>query len=253
MEDVDLTLKCIVVGNGAVGKTSLITRFVKGEYTDEYKKTIGTDFLETEFYSESADEEVTLHLWDTAGQEVFSTITRSYYRGSALCILAFSTVDRASFDAIKKWMSRVEEECGPIPMVIMQNKIDLLTDSSEVSLVDGDALAKELDLPIVRTCVKDERGVKELFDTLVSTYFDLKADQEALEVIKGRAIDEEEEDESKPETAGKKRRSRKEDIKDMKKSDSTLSRDKKRTVKSLAEGLDLTPEVKEKRKYDCSI
>eukprot|EP00764_Aduncisulcus_paluster_P014480 gnl/Carplike_NY0171/8552_a11862_163.p1 GENE.gnl/Carplike_NY0171/8552_a11862_163~~gnl/Carplike_NY0171/8552_a11862_163.p1 ORF type:complete len:185 (+),score=66.30 gnl/Carplike_NY0171/8552_a11862_163:224-778(+) len=131
-------------------------------------------------------------------------MTRGYYRGSAICVLAFSTVDRASFEAVKKWMGRVEEECGPIPMILMQNKIDLLSDSSEVSLKDGDRLAEELDLPIVRTCVKDERGVRELFDTLVGTYFELKEEQEAAEMIHGKRVIGEEEKETSSEDLSQK-------------------------------------------------
>ena len=65
-------------------------------------------------------------LWDTAGQEEFDAITKAYYRGAQACVVAFSTTDRASFDAVKKWKRKVEDECGHIPMVLVQNKIDLL-------------------------------------------------------------------------------------------------------------------------------
>lgn len=76
-------------------------------------------------------EDVRLMLWDTAGQEEFDAITKAYYRGAQACVVAFSTVDRASFDAVKKWKKKVEEECGgsSIPMVLVQNKIDLVHDS----------------------------------------------------------------------------------------------------------------------------
>ena len=65
-------------------------------------------------------------IWDTAGQEEFDAITKAYYRGAQACVVAFSTTDRASFDAVKKWKRKVEDECGHIPMVLVQNKIDLL-------------------------------------------------------------------------------------------------------------------------------
>lgn len=109
-------------------------------------------------------EEVRLMLWDTAGQEEFDAITKAYYRGAQAAVLAFSTVDRVSFDAIRAWKKKasqftsrpinsyivalngpnptsvqqkkiinkstknsrqVEDECGEIPMVLVQNKIDL--------------------------------------------------------------------------------------------------------------------------------
>ena len=71
-------------------------------------------------------EEVRLMLWDTAGQEEFDAITKAYYRGAQAAVLAFSTVDRLSFEAICSWKKKVEDECGEIPMVIVQNKIDLV-------------------------------------------------------------------------------------------------------------------------------
>ena len=67
-------------------------------------------------------------LWDTAGQEEFDAITKAYYRGAQACVIVFSTTDRASFEAVKKWKKKVEDECGggvnSIPMVLVQNKID---------------------------------------------------------------------------------------------------------------------------------
>jgi len=74
-------LKVIVVGNGQVGKTSMITRFARGVWTDAYKKTIGTDFMEKEVFVPAMNETVKLMLWDTAGQEMFSKLTRNYYKG----------------------------------------------------------------------------------------------------------------------------------------------------------------------------
>lgn len=74
-------------------------------------------------------------LWDTAGQEEFDAITKAYYRGAQACVIAFSTTDHASFEAVKKWKRKVEDECGHVPMVLVQNKIDLLHESQIDRLV----------------------------------------------------------------------------------------------------------------------
>ena len=68
----------IVVGNGQIGKTSMTKRFCKGAYSDEYKKTIGVDFLEKTHYVADLGDDVRFLVWDTAGQEEFDTITRTY-------------------------------------------------------------------------------------------------------------------------------------------------------------------------------
>ena len=66
-------------------------------------------------------------LWDTAGQDEFDALTKAYYRGTQAC--AFSTTDRASLLAVRRWRKKVEDECGDIPMVLVQNKIDLISQS----------------------------------------------------------------------------------------------------------------------------
>ena len=69
------------MGNGGIGKTSLIQKFCKGIFTEVYKKTIGVDFLEKRLLVPSLGEDVQMFLWDTAGQEEFDSVTRTYYRG----------------------------------------------------------------------------------------------------------------------------------------------------------------------------
>jgi Ras-related protein Rab-23 len=120
--ELETTVKVIVVGNGGVGKSSMTARYCRGVFTSTYKKTIGVDFLEKTI--DVGDlETVKLMIWDTAGQEEFDALTASYYRGTGACALVFSTIDRASFEAVEKWKRKVEEQCGPIAMVMVQNKV----------------------------------------------------------------------------------------------------------------------------------
>ncbi|MCO5557111.1 hypothetical protein L7F22_010667 [Adiantum nelumboides] len=123
-------VKVIIVGNGGVGKTSLIRQFCKSHFLDDYKKTIGVDFLEKHIYVKSLQEDVKLMLWDTAGQEEFNSMTRSYYRGAKAAVLCFSTTDRFSFESLESWKKKVEEQCGRIPMVLVQTKVDLLDEAA---------------------------------------------------------------------------------------------------------------------------
>ena len=122
-----LNFQVLIVGNGVVGKSSMIQRYCRGTFTKSYKKTIGVDFLEKQL--RVLGEDVRLMLWDTAGQEEFDALTRSYYRGAQACVVAFSTTDRDSLLAVRKWRRKVEDECGDIPMVLVQNKLDLIAQS----------------------------------------------------------------------------------------------------------------------------
>ena len=85
-------VQVLIVGNGAVGKSSMIQRYCRGSFTKTYKKTIGVDFLEKQLRVHGED--VRLMLWDTAGQEEFDCLTRAYYRGAQAAVVAFSTTDR---------------------------------------------------------------------------------------------------------------------------------------------------------------
>ncbi|XP_070555524.1 ras-related protein Rab-23-like [Ptychodera flava] len=166
-EEIEVAIKVVVVGNGAVGKSSMIQRYCKGIFTKDYKKTIGVDFLERQI--DVNGEDVRLMLWDTAGQEEFDAITKSYYRGAQACVLAFSTVDRDSFEAIEGWKRKVEDEVGNIPMALVQNKIDLV-DDAVLEPEEADELAKKLKLKFFRTSVKEDLNVNDVFRYLSERY-----------------------------------------------------------------------------------
>ncbi|XP_054710748.1 ras-related protein Rab-23-like [Uloborus diversus] len=169
-EDFEIAIKVVVVGNGAVGKSSMIQRYCKGIFTNAYKKTIGVDFLERQI--DYNGEDVRLMIWDTAGQEEFDAITKAYYRGAQACVLVFSTVDRDSFKAIESWKRKVENECGEIPTVLVQNKIDLI-DHATVAKDEAELLARRLKLDFFRISVKEDYNVSEVFRHLVKRYLDL--------------------------------------------------------------------------------
>jgi len=166
-DELEISIKVVIVGNGAVGKSSMIQRYCRGIFTNSYKKTIGVDFLEKQL--RIGGEEVRLMLWDTAGQEEFDAITKAYYRGAQACVVAFSTTDRASFEAVRKWKKKVEDECGSIPMVLVQNKIDLMHEA-EVSPDEVERLAKECKMRLYRTSVKEDLNVSGVFQHLAENY-----------------------------------------------------------------------------------
>ena len=165
VEDLEVSIKLIVIGDGQVGKTSLITRFCKNTFTGQYKRTLGVDFLEKTKYLPQLKTEVTFHLWDTAGQEEYHAITRKYYRGAQAAILAFSIADRPSFDHLETWRQMLLEECGDIPTVLVQNKSDLI-DSRVVSDSEVSSLSAQWSLPLHAISVKENTGIGAVFESL---------------------------------------------------------------------------------------
>ena len=157
----------IVVGNGGVGKTSMVRRIAKGQFTEGYKKTIGVDFVEKDLELASG-EEVRLMLWDTAGQEEFDAVTRTYYRGAGAVVYVFSTTDRASFDELPEWVAKVTAEAPGIAAVVVQNKVDLL-EQAVVTPEEAEELASRLRLKFYRTSVKDDVNVRPMFEYLAES------------------------------------------------------------------------------------
>eukprot|EP00051_Salpingoeca_urceolata_P001172 m.39081 g.39081 ORF g.39081 m.39081 type:complete len:230 (-) comp11233_c0_seq1:256-945(-) len=175
-EEMEHPVKTLIVGNGAVGKSSMIQRYCKGIYTHDYKKTIGVDFLEKKIKLEGY--ELRLMIWDTAGQEEFDSMTKAYYRGAEACVVAFSMTDRDSFDAVESWIAKVEAEVGNIPMVLIMNKIDLL-EQAVVTKEEAQAKADHVKLKLYFTSVEKDHNVNEVFQYLSEQFLKRLAERES--------------------------------------------------------------------------
>jgi len=116
-------VKLVVVGDGAVGKTSLLIRFATGKFPEDYLPTV------FENYTAKLDhrgETILLHLWDTAGQEDYDRLRPLSYPSSDVVLLCFSTISQSSFEAIReKWAPEVNHYIPNIPHILVGTKIDL--------------------------------------------------------------------------------------------------------------------------------
>eukprot|EP01028_Stygiella_incarcerata_P008215 TRINITY_DN3517_c0_g1_i1.p1 TRINITY_DN3517_c0_g1~~TRINITY_DN3517_c0_g1_i1.p1 ORF type:complete len:205 (-),score=69.13 TRINITY_DN3517_c0_g1_i1:130-744(-) len=121
-------LKVIILGDSGVGKTSLMNQFVNKKFSNQYKATIGADFLTKEVMVD--DRLVTMQIWDTAGQERFQSLGVAFYRGADSCILVFDVTVPKTFDNLESWREEFLIQAGPrdpenFPFVVIGNKIDL--------------------------------------------------------------------------------------------------------------------------------
>ncbi|XP_028806058.1 ras-related protein Rab7-like isoform X2 [Neltuma alba] len=96
-----ILLKVIVLGDSGVGKTSLMTQYIHKKFNQQYKATIGADFVTKELQID--DRLVTLQIWDTAGQERFQSLGVSFYRGADCCVLVYDVNVMRSFDTLDTW------------------------------------------------------------------------------------------------------------------------------------------------------
>nr|KJB49117.1 hypothetical protein B456_008G101600 [Gossypium raimondii] len=94
-------LKVIVLGDSGVGKTSLMNQYVYNKFNQQYKATIGADFVTKELQID--DKLVTLQIWDTAGQERFQSLGSAFYRGADCCAIVFDVNILRSFETLNNW------------------------------------------------------------------------------------------------------------------------------------------------------
>ena len=120
-----ITLKIIVIGEPAVGKTSLVKKFVSGQFTKDYRSSIGTNIFTKKIILEKKTE-TTLQLWDIAGQERWVNIRRPYYSGAKGVIIVGDLTRSNTFDQIEKfWIPDLTQDCSLVPIILLANKSDL--------------------------------------------------------------------------------------------------------------------------------
>jgi len=163
--DSDSTAKVIVCGDGGVGKSSLLKRFVKGEFSEQSKMTIGAAYFERRVLTPSR-RQMCLNLWDTAGQERFHALTSMYYRGADACVLAYSTTDAESFRNVEAWRARVLAAAPECVFALCETKVDLAASTSVIDPHEAESLARRLEAPLWRVSAKNDHRVSELFEQL---------------------------------------------------------------------------------------
>jgi len=132
--------KVIVIGDYAVGKTSIIKRYTEGFFSPNYKLTIGVDFA-VKVIEWDDDTTVNLQLWDVAGHERFGTMTSVYYKYAIAAVIVFDLTRSATFDAVLKWRDDVHSKVmlannDPIPTLLIANKCDLPGVSIDREMLD---------------------------------------------------------------------------------------------------------------------
>jgi small GTP-binding protein len=161
--------KIAVVGNGGVGKTSMVLRYCENSFKENYIMTIGSNFsTKTVDLPEYPNFQVKLQIWDLAGQKHFSFVRPPFYRGATGVIYVFDLTRRSSFADLNDWKNEVEKVIGKKASILVGNKIDLAGDGTrEISTQDGDALKTEFGAKrYFETSAKEGDSVEDVFKEL---------------------------------------------------------------------------------------
>lgn len=197
-------LKAIILGDSGVGKTSLMNQYVNKKFSNQYKATIGADFLTKEAVVDG--QQITLQIWDTAGQERFHALGVAFYRGADCCVLVFDVTVPKTFETMDSWLDEFLIQASPpdpenFPFVVIGNKIDL--DSRAVSQKRATDWCQQRNsgIPYFETSAKEAINVENAFITIARNALlqivDVQSPQAGASSIKiDRSVDPEEKEDS---------------------------------------------------------
>jgi len=161
-------LKVIILGDSGVGKTSLMNQYVNKKFSNQYKATIGADFLTKEVFVD--DRQVTMQIWDTAGQERFQSLGVAFYRGADCCVLVYDVTAPNSFKSLDAWRDEFLIQASPrdpenFPFIVIGNKVDLETRAVSMKRGQGWCQSKN-NIPYFETSAKEAINVEQAFQTV---------------------------------------------------------------------------------------
>ena len=161
----DHLFKILIIGESGVGKTCLLLRFADNSFTSNHILTIGIDFKIKMINIE--DKVIKPQIWDTAGQDRFRTITKTYYKGSQGVILTYDVCDIKSYDNVKDWIQQIELNAkSSICKVLVGNKCD--RSDRVIKEEDGKKLADKYMMNFYETSAKSGKNVNEVFTYLTT-------------------------------------------------------------------------------------
>lgn len=161
-----MLFKIVLVGDSGVGKTNLLTRFSKNEFSLESKTTIGVEFA-TKTITTEQGHVIKAQIWDTAGQDRYRAIASSYYKGAAGALVVYDITKQNSFDNVEKWLKELRDH-GAEDMILMLigNKSDLEKDRV-VQQEDAGVYAEKEQMALLETSALDSSNVVAAFECII--------------------------------------------------------------------------------------
>lgn len=159
------SIKLVLLGEAAVGKSSIVLRFVSNDFAENKEPTIGAAFLTQRVNID--DHTVKFEIWDTAGQERFASLAPMYYRNAQAALVVYDVTKPQSFIKARHWVKELHEQASKdIVIALIGNKVDILDDDPnerKVAKEEAEKLAEEEDLLFFETSAKTALNINEVF------------------------------------------------------------------------------------------
>jgi small GTP-binding protein len=175
MNEVNYIFKVAVVGDGRVGKTSLIKKFTQGSFEKEYIETIGAQL--SSYIEEIDGYRIKLLFWDIAGEDSFHFLRPAFFNNSSAAIIVYSLEENKlgeeSFSNLPDWYAEVLRYCGKIPTIVFANKVDLINEDDLDNSVIEEHVNNGKFLGYYITSAKTGQGVTEAFSTIIKKLYSI--------------------------------------------------------------------------------
>ncbi|MHA1884465.1 MAG: Rab family GTPase [Promethearchaeota archaeon] len=170
MDDSDFKFKICLLGEGSVGKTALLHRFIENKFHGDYKSTLGVNILQK--HLEIDGNSVSTNIWDFGGQEAFKRLRKLYLGGSKGALVIFDLTNKESFEKLGSWIKDFRGERAEKPFYLIGNKNDL-KDQIVVTEEEAKLLAKEHGVNLIITSAKTGENVEQAFINLTKNVLEV--------------------------------------------------------------------------------
>ncbi|XP_061977393.1 ras-related protein RABA1d isoform X1 [Populus nigra] len=168
-DDYDYLFKVVLIGDSGVGKSNLLSRFTRNEFSLESKSTIGVEFATRSLNVDS--KVIKAQIWDTAGQERYRAITSAYYRGAVGALLVYDVTRHSTFENVERWLRELRDHTDPsIVVMLIGNKSDL-RHLVAVSTEDGKSFAERESLYFMETSALEATNVDNAFAEVLNQIY----------------------------------------------------------------------------------
>ena len=170
IDEYDMMIKVILIGDSGVGKTNIMSKFLKNQFLENSKATVGVEFGSKLFIHEN--HKIKAQIWDTAGQEKYKAITGAYYKGSKGALVIYDITRKDTFANIEKWVNDLKTTGDPkITIIIIGNKNDL-ADKRQVTKEEGEEKAKSFGCAFLETSAFSGDNIDKAFDIMVKEIYE---------------------------------------------------------------------------------
>ena len=165
-ENYEVMFKVVLIGDMKVGKTNIVSRYIKNEFNKDSMSTIGVEFGSKELVIEGHN--VKVQIWDTAGQEKYKSITNAYYKGAKGAFVVYDITNKNSFDNADNWLNNLrasaDKKCS---IILIGNKSDL-ENKREVSIEQGEEKAKNSEIAFMETSALSGDNIYKAFEMMIN-------------------------------------------------------------------------------------